>query len=61
MTHCLNLIDESAARYATILVVNLNGPHLSHKAREFIGDGRNEIYFSAASAWEIAIRLQKGA
>ncbi len=29
---------------------------LSRRARRLIGDGRNEIFFSAASAWEIAIK-----
>ena len=29
---------------------------LSRRARRVIADGANEIYFSAASAWEIAIK-----
>ena len=29
---------------------------LSDRAREIIGDGRNELYFSAASGWEISIK-----
>lgn len=29
---------------------------LSRRARRLIGDGGNEIFFSAASAWEIAIK-----
>lgn len=29
---------------------------LSGRARRLIADGRNEIFFSAASAWEIAIK-----
>lgn len=32
---------------------------LSPHARDIIADGRNEIYFSAASAWEIAIKTGK--
>ena len=44
----------------TFLWWNLNDPQLSDKVREFIGDGRNEIYLSAASAWEIAIKAAKG-
>ena len=36
--------------------IELISPH----AREIIADGRNEIYFSAASAWEIAIKAGKG-
>jgi PIN domain nuclease of toxin-antitoxin system len=34
-------------------------PHLSRRARKFIADGRNEIFFSAASGWEIAIKTQR--
>ncbi len=33
---------------------------LSRRARRLIGDGRNEIFFSAASAWEIAIKSSLG-
>lgn len=29
---------------------------LSRRARRLIGDGRNEIFFSAVSAWEIVIK-----
>lgn len=39
---------------------NLNDPQISVTAREFISDGRNEIFLSAASAWEIAIKYAKG-
>lgn len=31
-----------------------------HRAHDIISDGRNEIYLSAASAWEIAIKTAKG-
>lgn len=44
----------------TFLWWNLNDPALSDAARAFIGDGRNEIYLSAASTWEIAIKTAKG-
>jgi PIN domain nuclease of toxin-antitoxin system len=44
----------------TFLWWNLDDPHLSSKAREFIARGSNEIYVSAASAWEIAIKMAKG-
>ena len=44
----------------TFLWWNLDDPQLSGAAREFIGDGRNEIFVSAASAWEIAIKAAKG-
>ena len=34
--------------------------HLSAAARGFIAGGRNELYFSAACAWEIAIKAGRG-
>ena len=33
---------------------------LSDRAREIIGDGCNELYFSAASGWEISIKAGLG-
>lgn len=33
---------------------------LSDRAREIIADGRNELYFSAASGWEISIKVDLG-
>ncbi len=39
---------------------NLNDPQLSETVRDFISNGRNEIFLSAASAWEIAIKYAKG-
>ncbi|KAA3656804.1 MAG: type II toxin-antitoxin system VapC family toxin [Chloroflexi bacterium] len=44
----------------TFLWWNLNAPQLSQTAREMIADGDNEIFLSAASAWEIAIKYAKG-
>lgn len=44
----------------TFLWWNLDAPQLSSTAREIIGDGRNEIFLSAASAWEIAIKYARG-
>lgn len=44
----------------TFLWWNLNDPQLSETARAFISDGRNEIFLSAASAWELAIKYSKG-
>ena len=35
-------------------------PRLSGRAREIIADGRNELYFSAASGWEISIKAGLG-
>ncbi len=40
----------------TFLWWNMDFPMLSTTAREFIGDGSNELFLSAASAWEIAIK-----
>lgn len=38
----------------------LDDPRLSSRARRVIADGRNELFFSAASGWEIAIKAQLG-
>jgi len=38
---------------------NLDDPQLSEEVRTYINTGRNEIFFSAASAWEIAIKAAK--
>ena len=40
----------------TFLWWNLDDPQLSETARKFITKGDNEIFLSAASAWEIAIK-----
>ena len=44
----------------TFLWWNLDAPQLSDAVREFISNGRNEIFLSAASVWEIAIKYSKG-
>jgi len=44
----------------TFLWWNMDHKNLSRKVREIISSGSNEIYFSAASAWEISIKYQKG-
>ena len=44
----------------TFLWWNLDDSQLSERAREIISDGKNDIYISAASAWEIAIKAAKG-
>jgi PIN domain nuclease of toxin-antitoxin system len=31
-------------------------PHLSDRARALIGGGENEVFLSAASAWELAVK-----
>jgi PIN domain nuclease of toxin-antitoxin system len=35
-------------------------PQLSSTARKIIGDGENELFLSAASGWEIAIKARLG-
>lgn len=35
-------------------------PQLPQNVRDIIADGNNELYFSAASCWEIAIKAQLG-
>ena len=37
-----------------------DSPALTPLAREVIADGRNELFLSAASGWEIAIKAQRG-
>jgi PIN domain nuclease of toxin-antitoxin system len=44
----------------TFLWWNTDDPQLSPATRDFIADGRNELYFSAISAWEIAIKAGRG-
>ncbi len=44
----------------TFLWWNTDDEQLSQRTREIIADGSNEIYFSAASAWEIAIKAARG-
>jgi PIN domain nuclease of toxin-antitoxin system len=44
----------------TFLWWNLDDPRLSNRAKNFIADGKNEIYLSAAVAWEIAIKTARG-
>ena len=38
----------------------MDDQQLSSLAKEIIADGSNEIFFSAASAWEIAIKTARG-
>lgn len=44
----------------TFLWWNTDDPHLSFRAREIIANGENELFLSAASAWEIAIKAGRG-
>lgn len=44
----------------TFLWWNTDDPLLSTRAREVIADGRNEVFLSAASVWEIVIKTAKG-
>jgi PIN domain nuclease of toxin-antitoxin system len=39
---------------------NMDDAQLSSLAREIISDGANEIFLSAATAWEIAIKTARG-
>jgi PIN domain nuclease of toxin-antitoxin system len=39
---------------------NMDDPRLSDSIREIIAGGRNELFLSAASAWEIAIKAGRG-
>jgi PIN domain nuclease of toxin-antitoxin system len=44
----------------TFLWWNMDDAQLSPLARELIVDGNNEIFLSAATAWEIAIKTARG-
>lgn len=44
----------------TFLWWNSDDPQLSESAREIIAEGQNELFLSAASAWEIAIKAGRG-
>src|SRR5437773_2089589 len=44
----------------TFLWWNLDAPQLSATARRCIAEAENEIFLSAASAWEIAIKAARG-
>jgi PIN domain nuclease of toxin-antitoxin system len=44
----------------TFLWWNTNDPQLSTLARSTIADCENEVFLSAASAWEIAIKAARG-
>ncbi len=44
----------------TFLWWNLDDAQLSPLARELIADGSHEIFLSAATAWEIAIKAARG-
>jgi PIN domain nuclease of toxin-antitoxin system len=44
----------------TFLWWNLDAEQLSEQVYAFISDGRNEVFFSAASSWEIAIKYANG-
>jgi PIN domain nuclease of toxin-antitoxin system len=35
-------------------------PRLSPRVRKIIGDGENELFLSAASGWEMAIKAKLG-
>ncbi|NIM96909.1 MAG: PIN domain-containing protein [candidate division Zixibacteria bacterium] len=37
-----------------------DSPKLSSRVREIISDGNNDLFLSAASGWEIAVKVQLG-
>lgn len=39
---------------------NTDDPRLSNRAKSFISDSSNQLFFSAASGWEIGIKYGKG-
>jgi PIN domain nuclease of toxin-antitoxin system len=44
----------------TFLWWNTDDPVLSERAKEIIADGRNEVFLSAASVWELVIKTARG-
>ena len=44
----------------TFLWWNTEDPLLSVHAKEIIADGKNEVFLSAVSVWEIMIKTAKG-
>jgi PIN domain nuclease of toxin-antitoxin system len=44
----------------TFLWWNMDDAHLSNLAKELIANGNNEVFLSAATAWEIAIKTARG-
>ncbi|MBK9005609.1 MAG: type II toxin-antitoxin system VapC family toxin [Anaerolineae bacterium] len=44
----------------TFLWWNTEDPRLSARAADLIADGKNEIFLSVASVWEISIKAAKG-
>ena len=45
---------------ATFLRVGSDAPELSGRARELVVDPENDVYLSAVSAWEIAVKHALG-
>jgi PIN domain nuclease of toxin-antitoxin system len=48
------------ATRSTFLWWITDDPQLSHRVREIIRDARNDLFLSAASGWEMAIKAQLG-
>ena len=44
----------------TFLWMAIDAPDLSASAREIVLDSTNELYLSAASAWEVALKYARG-
>jgi PIN domain nuclease of toxin-antitoxin system len=51
---------EGAARHPRLVVMDLRLMQAFGTAREIIGDGRNELFFSLVSGWGISIRAGLG-
>jgi PIN domain nuclease of toxin-antitoxin system len=51
---------ESSSGHAYFLWWNMGDERLSPRARGIISDGQNQLFLSAASAWEIAIKTSEG-
>ena len=43
-----------------LLWASASSARLPHDARELLEDGRNDVYYSAASIWEITIKAALG-
>jgi PIN domain nuclease of toxin-antitoxin system len=44
----------------TFLWITLDAPQLSARARQLFSDPENEVYLSAASAWEMSVKFTLG-
>jgi len=57
----MHLRNEGIVGYSHFLMVGYSdSPKLSSRVRKIISDGKNELFLSAVSGWEIAIKAQLG-